>query len=260
MPDMTVKSEEYPILEFDPDKKSITSPEVQSDSFRVPENCVLCFFNDVLQRLYEKGLTRIIGNVRSDIGPFPIYETELNGKKVALLHPGVGAPLAAAFLEEIISLGARKFIACGSAGVLDREISLGYLLIPTSAVRDEGTSYHYLPPGREIGATPSALRSLTETLTLHNIKYLLTKTWTTDAFYRETKEKVKLRQSEGCLTVEMEASALFAVAEFRGVSLAELLYASDDVSGDMWDVESSKKRNIVREDILYLSIEACSML
>ena len=260
MPDMTIKREEYPILEFDSDETSITNPEILNDSFRVPENCVLCFFNDVLQQLYEKEQTKIIGNVRGEIGPFPIYEIEFNGKKVALLHPGVGAPLAAAFLEEIISLGGRKFIACGSAGVLDRKISVGHLLIPTSAVRDEGTSYHYLPPGREIGATPSALRALTETLTLHNIKYLLTKTWTTDAFYRETREKIKLRQSEGCLTVEMEASALFAVAEFRKVPLAALLYASDDVSGDIWDVRASERRNITRSDVLYLSIEACSML
>ncbi len=257
---LRIESKEYPILEFDPDKTSVTSPKTLSGSLRVPENCVLCFFNDVLQKLYKKGLTKIIGNVRSEIGPFPIYEIEFNGKKIAIFHPGVGAPLAAAFLEEIISLGARKFIACGGAGILDKKISVGHLLVPTSAVRDEGTSYHYLPPGREIGANPSAVRVLMETLTNHNVKYLLTKTWTTDAFYRETRGKVMLRQSEGCLTVEMEASALFAVAEFRGVPLAEVLYAGDDVSGDIWDVRTSKKRNIAREDLLYLSIEACSRL
>ena len=86
MPDVTIKREEYPILEFDSDKTSITNPEILNNSFRVPENCVLCFFNDVLQQLYEKGLTKIIGNVRSEIGPFPIYEIEFNGKKVAEVH------------------------------------------------------------------------------------------------------------------------------------------------------------------------------
>ena len=257
---MKIKSEVYPILEFDPDKTSVTNPETLRYSFKVPENCVLCFFNDVLLSLYKKGVTKIIGNATSSMGPFPIYETEFNGRKIALFNPGVGAPLAAAFLEEIISLGGRKFIACGGAGVLDKKISAGHLLVPTSAIRDEGTSYHYLPPGREIGANPSALRTLTNTLTKHNIKYLLTKTWTTDAFYRETKEKVKLRQSEGCLTVEMEASALFAVAEFRGVSLAELLYAADDVSDDIWDIRSTKEREITKQDVVNLSIEACSML
>ncbi|MCL5678818.1 MAG: nucleoside phosphorylase [Candidatus Thermoplasmatota archaeon] len=257
---MKIKSEVYPILEFDPDKTSVTNPETLRYSFKVPENCVLCFFNDVLLSLYKKGVTKIIGNATSSMGRFPIYETEFNGRKIALFNPGVGAPLAAAFLEEIISLGGRKFIACGGAGVLDKKISAGHLLVPTSAIRDEGTSYHYLPPGREIGANPSALRTLTNTLTKHNIKYLLTKTWTTDAFYRETKEKVKLRQSEGCLTVEMEASALFAVAEFRGVSLAELLYAADDVSDDIWDIRSTKEREITKQDVVNLSIEACSML
>jgi uridine phosphorylase len=257
---LKIKSEVYPILEFDPDKTSVTNPETLRYSFKVPENCVLCFFNDVLLSLYKKGVTKIIGNATSSMGRFPIYETEFNGRKIALFNPGVGAPLAAAFLEEIISLGGRKFIACGGAGVLDKKISAGHLLVPTSAIRDEGTSYHYLPPGREIGANPSALRTLTNTLTKHNIKYLLTKTWTTDAFYRETKEKVKLRQSEGCLTVEMEASALFAVAEFRGVSLAELLYAADDVSDDIWDIRSTKEREITKQDVVNLSIEACSML
>ena len=257
---MKIKSEVYPILEFDPDKTSVTNPETLRYSFKVPENCVLCFFNDVLLSLYKKGVTKIIGNATSSMGRFPIYETEFNGRKIALFNPGVGAPLAAAFLEEIISLGGRKFIACGGAGVLDKKISAGHLLVPTSAIRDEGTSYHYLPPGREIGANPSALRTLTNTLTNHNIKYLLIKTWTTDAFYRETKEKVKLRQSEGCLTVEMEASALFAVAEFRGVSLAELLYAADDVSDDIWDIRSTKEREITKQDVVNLSIEACSML
>ncbi len=257
---MKIKSEVYPILEFDPDKTSVTNPETLRYSFKVPENCLLCFFNDILLSLYKKGVTKIIGNATSSMGRFPIYETEFNGRKIALFNPGVGAPLAAAFLEEIISLGGRKFIACGGAGVLDKKISAGHLLVPTSAIRDEGTSYHYLPPGREIGANPSALRTLTNTLTKHNIKYLLTKTWTTDAFYRETKEKVKLRQSEGCLTVEMEASALFAVAEFRGVSLAELLYAADDVSDDIWDIRSTKEREITKQDVVNLSIEACSML
>ena len=113
---------------------------------------------------------------------------------------------------------------------------------------------------KETGSNPSALSTLTNTLTNHNIKYLLTKTWTTDAFYRETKEKIKLRQLEGCLAVEMEASALFAVAEFRGVPLAELLYAADDVSDDIWDIRANKERKITKQEVMNLSIEACSML
>ena len=87
--DLKIKSEEYPILEFDPDKTSVTNPETLRYSFKVPANCVLCFFNDVLQELYKRGVTKIIGNVMSSMGPFPIYESELNGKKIALFNPGV---------------------------------------------------------------------------------------------------------------------------------------------------------------------------
>ena len=80
-------------------------------------------------------------------------------ERVALFHPGVGAPLAAGLLEEVIASGCKKFIACGGAGVLDREIAVGHLIVPTAAIRDEGTSYHYLPPGREVSPSPEAGRS-----------------------------------------------------------------------------------------------------
>ena len=255
------EQKDYPILEFDPELTSVINPKEETkDSLKVPEHCVLSFFNDVLKDMNEKGSIIVIGHLRSETGSFPIYETKFGGKKIAVFHPGVGAPLAAAFLEELISLGASKFIVCGGAGVLDRQISAGQLLIPVSAVRDEGTSYHYLPPGREVEASPLGLRALENVLTRHNIKYLLTKTWTTDAFYRETKEKVKLRRSWGCLTVEMEASALFAVAQFRNVTLAQVLYAGDDVSGDEWDTRMWMGRRFVREDLLRISIEACAEL
>ena len=85
------------------------------------------------------------------------------------------------------------------------------------------------------------------------------KTWTTDAFYRETPDKVALRRSEGCVAVEMEAAAFFAVARFRGVTFAQMLYGGDDVSGEEWDHREWNKRRSVREDLLWLAAEACLM-
>ena len=182
------------------------------------------------------------------------------GQRLALYHPGVGAPLAAGLLEESIALGCRRFIACGGAGVLDRAIALGHLVVPTSAVRDEGTSYHYLPPDREVGPSAEALTALEAVLERRGCAYLRGKTWTTDALYRETAAKVRRRREEGCLVVEMEAAALFAVARFRGVILAQVLYGGDDVSGAEWDSRHWDQSLTVREQVFWLAAEACLAL
>jgi len=124
-------------------------------------------------------------------------------------------------------------------------------------VRDEGTSYHYLPPGREVAASPEGVAALERTLEAHNVDYLIGKTWTTDGIYRETRAKVERRRREGCLTVEMEAAAFFAVAQFRGVLFAQLLYGGDDVSGEHWDSRQWDKQSSVREKLFWLAAKAC---
>ncbi|MHB1709190.1 MAG: nucleoside phosphorylase [Thermoplasmataceae archaeon] len=252
---------EFPILEHDPETGSIINPnEVSAGVGSLPEHAVLCFFKEAINDLHEKRESTIIGYLHSEMGKNPVYRTSFNGVDIAILHPGVGSPLAAGFLEELISHGARKLIACGGAGTLDRNISFGKVLIPYAAVRDEGTSYHYLEPGREVSADSAVVKILQETLSSHNISYLDTKTWTTDAFYRETKNKVKMRRAEGCLSVEMESAALFAVAKFRGVQIGQILYAGDDVSGDAWDPRFFDERSSIREKLLRISLEACSKL
>jgi len=132
--------------------------------------------------------------------------------------------------------------------------------VPSVAVRDEGTSYHYLPPGREVAPHPIALKAIETTLQKHCCPYLLGKTWTTDAIYRETRSKVQLRKSEGCVTVEMEAAAFFAVAQFRSVLFGQILYAGDDVSGIEWDPREFFKRGPIREQVFWLAVETCLQL
>jgi uridine phosphorylase len=249
---------DYPILEFDPEAGAIIEPSrVVRPLDGIAERCVLCFFQEVFDRLKSRGELRQIGSLRSEIGDHPIYQMDIDGRRLSLLHPGVGAPLAAALLEEAIGLGCRKFVACGGAGVLDRSIALGHLIVPTSAIRDEGTSYHYLPPGREAGPSPEGVAAVEAVLVRRGCTYLKGKTWTTDALYRETAGKVRRRREEGCLTVEMEAAALFAVAHFRAVVLAQLLYGGDDVSGGEWNSRHWDKSTSVRERVFRLAAEAC---
>jgi len=250
----------YPILEFDPSPQAVIEPQRVLQPADVPEHCVLCFFQEVIEGLREDGQARQIHALRSEIGPNLLYELTVQGQRLALFHPGLGASLGAAWMEELIALGVRKFIACGGAGVLDREIATGHLLVPISAVRDEGTSYHYLPPGREVEPSPEGVAALVKTLEAHGVPYLRIKTWTTDAFYRETTAKVQLRLREGCLAVEMEAAAFFAVAAFRGVTMAQLLYGGDDVSGTDWDPRRWDGRAATRESVFWLAAEACLSL
>lgn len=249
--------ENIPILEFDPAPEAILNPSNSVRPRDIAERCVICFFREVLERLKADGVTREVATLRSEIGEHPVYEMELRGERLALFHPGVGAPLVAGMLEESIALGCRRFIACGGAGVLDRSITLGHLVVPTAAVRDEGTSYHYLPPRRYVEPTAEALSAIKSVLERHGCAYLLGKTWTTDALYRETAAKIQRRKEEGCLTVEMEASALFAIAQFRKVVMGQILYGGDDVSGAEWDSRHWDKSLTVRERVFWLAAEAC---
>lgn len=250
---------EYPILEFDAAREAIIEPaKLIAPLANMPEHCVLCFFGEVLRDLVAAGRLTLLHNCISEMGKHPVYALETEaGQRVAVFHSGVGAPLAVGLLEELIALGGRKFIACGGAGVLNRDIAVGHVIIPESAVRDEGTSYHYLPPSREVAGDPAAIRTLERVLQRHHVPYIVGKTWTTDAFYRETPDKVARRRAEGCLTVEMETAAFFALAQFRQVAFGQLLYGGDDVSGDDWDHRDWEKRTSVRERLFWLALEAC---
>ncbi len=159
-------------------------------------------------------------------------------------------------LEELAALGCRTFLACGGAGVLRRDIAVGHLVVPTSAVRDEGTSYHYLPPAREIVLDPEVVRTICNSLAEAGVPYLAGKTWTTDAFFRETLAKVERRRSEGCLTVEMECASFAAAALFRGLRFGQILYGGDDLSGLVWDSRGWKNRGGIRQGVFELACDA----
>lgn len=247
----------YPILEFDPDRAALIDPARLVEPIEIPQAAVICFFQDVIEALRAAGRLTLCTVQRSELGEHPVYTYDAGaGRAVAVFHPGVGAPLAAGMLEEVIARGCRSFVVCGGAGALDRELTVGHLVAPTAAIRDEGTSYHYLPPSREVAAEPTALAAIEQTLQAHHAPYVLAKTWTTDAFYRETPAKIARRRAEGCAVVEMEAAAFFAVARFRDVPLGMILYAGDDVSGDVWDSRDWQLHGSVRERLFYLAVEA----
>lgn len=172
-----------------------------------------------------------------------------------MFHPGVGAPMAAGMMEEAIATGCRKLMACGGAGAVVPGLALGHVVVPTAAVRDEGTSYQYLAPSREVDAQPGPNAAAIAVLERHDVPHVFGKTWTTDAPYRETRSRIARRRAEGCITVEMETAAFLAVAAFRGVEFAQYLYAGDDVSGDAWE-HRGWERSSARASLFWLAVEA----
>ncbi len=247
---------EFPILEFDGSRKAILEPSERIKPQDVPEHCVICFFAEVVEEIAENHHARIAANSLSEIGRHPLYEINVDGKRLAFFHPGIGAPLAVGLMEEMIARGCRKIVACGGCGVLDKEIAVGHLLIPVSAIRDEGTSYHYQPPSREIEMNPKAVGAIETVLDRRGLDYLRTKTWTTDAIYRETLEKTATYRAEGCLTVEMETAAFIAAAKFRGVDFGQILYGGDVVTAEAWDGRTWTSRADIRRNLFWLAVEA----
>jgi uridine phosphorylase len=250
----------YPILEFDSSPKAIVEPQIQFELDPSIKGGVLCFFQEVLSGLLEHQQLRVIGELRSEMGSHPIYVMDINGYSILIFHPGVGAPLAAGFLEELIAMGVQKFIVCGGCGVLDPDLEPGSRIILTAAVRDEGTSYHYLPPQREVIAQGRPIKALEDTLHAFDLPYILAKTWTTDALYRETTIRRHRRFLEGCQVVEMEAAALMAVAQFRHVELGQIVYAGDLVIPDGWDKRGWNFRKSDRTLLFEIAVDACIRL
>ena len=134
------------------------------------------------------------------------------------------------------------------------------MIIPTGAVRDEGTSYHYAPADAEVAPHPRALAAIDAVLTEAGVPHDRGLVWTTDAFFRETPAKVARRREQGCITVEMEASAMFACAAFRGAAYGQLLYAGDDVTAAEWDHRGWDEQHTVREHLLDLALDAAIRL
>lgn len=150
----------------------------------------------------------------------------------------MGAAASTQILDWLIGYGVETVISAGSCGVLQK-LEENVFLVPRRALRDEGTSYHYLPPSRYIDLDLQVLHSIERTFKKWNIPYLECMTWTTDGFYRETREKVAHRRQEGCMTVEMECAALAACARFRNIAFGQILFTADTLA----DMDAYKERN-----------------
>lgn len=163
-----------------------------------------------------------------------LYHDPDRPDKAALAGPMIGSPYAAMLLENLIVRGARRIIFLGWCGALDSDLNIGDLVIPSSAIVDEGTSRHYPPAVSQIAPSREMFAAVQEELSAADIQARQAAIWTTDAAFRETPEQVAAFERKGAVAVEMETSALFAVAAFRQIEIGAVLVVSDSLAGERW--------------------------
>jgi uridine phosphorylase len=159
-------------------------------------------------------------------------------KDIALVQmTGIGAPNAVTVMEELIPLGAKQFLNIGTAGGLGRS----GIFLCNKAIRDEGTSHHYLKLGKYSYPNKTLTRKLGKSMNKFELDFKEATTWTIDAPFMETKEEIKHYKKQGVKTVEMEASALFTVGKIRNVNIASAFVVSDILGEDEWTPQFHQK-------------------
>lgn len=252
-----MREHEYPILEFDDEKNAQINPvSFVADLFDT-DKMVITFFPEVMDRLAEKGSIKLERRVG---GENPILIYRFIDVDVLITLGAVGCPSCAGNLDLFHAMGVTKVMFCGGGGVLDKDIEVGQLLVVDGAIRDEGFSYHYVAPSRYIYTDPETTEKITRYLEEKSISYLRGLTWTTDAIFRETKERIARRKKEGAKVVEMEQAGCIAVSQCRGFQYGALIYGGDDVSGEEWSDRGWRSREGIRYDLVTLCCELVQIL
>lgn len=249
------------LTEFDKDRNAVINPDIIHKPVEgFPETVVSIFSHHLFHRVVELLGGRQIAFTKDVDGIWPIYEVTYQGRSLALYKGRLGAPACVGCFEDIIPMGAKRIILLGNCGVLDSNIKDCGIIIPTKAIRDEGTSYHYAPAADYIDVNKKYVDAFVAVLEELGSPYVRGITWTTDAFYRETRAKVEARKKMGAICVEMECAAMQAMCDFRGVEFFQFLYAGDNLDHSNWDPRSlaGEARLDEKEKIALLAFElAC---
>lgn len=215
--------------------------------FKTPDGLIFCYQNSLLEFIIENHKTTKVEGFYGDM--FLLDETN---KKLAIIGKfGIGSPVVATVLEELIAFGVKKFISIGTAGILQKNIAIGDLMVCEKAIRDEGTSYHYLKSSKYAYASKEMTNKIKNSFDKFKQKYFVGTSWTIDAPYRETVVEVTHYQKEKVAAVEMEASALFAVAQYRNVELGAIFTISDSLAKLEWKPKFHLRKTKIGLEILY---------
>lgn len=202
---------------------------------------ILTFSNKIEEFVAAAYDCEKVGELWMATGMTPVYLINYNGKKIGFYRTYVGAPACVATVEEVLQiLDTDKVIHFGGAGCLNKEIARGKVMVPTDAYRDEGTSYHYAPASDYIKVKNSGV--VEAFMKENKLPYMLGKTWSTDAFYRETEGNFEKRKADGCISVEMEGAAVQAMCDFRGVELYMFFTGGDLLDAPEWTERRAKNQ------------------
>lgn len=249
--------------EFDSNKKAIVDVyDLVKLIESFPKIAVSCFSRVTFERLVNELNGKVIAKSNLANMEIPIFKAMYKGVEVALFMSYVGAAGCVGVIEEVFAMGADKLILFGTCGVLDASIEDCSIIIPNKAVRDEGTSFHYAKPSDEIEVNKKYIDEFVDILKEFECRYTIGKVWTTDGIYRETRGKVNSRKQAGCLCVDMECSAVAALAEFREKEVFQFFYAADNLDNETWDARSlGNESNVLEKDrIAMLAMELARKL
>ncbi len=253
-----INNHDFPILEFDDCLTAKINPAGMPENPFPTDKMIITFFHEVIEKLKSEG-SITLDRVVSGENPVEIYRFT-DDPDVLISLGQVGCPACAGNIDQFNAMGIEKFMFCGGGGVLDKNIAVGQLLLVEGAIRDEGFSYHYVKPSRYICTNPDTTNKIAAYLDKNSVPYLRGITWTTDALFRETADRITRRKEEGAKIVEMEQAGCIAVAQFRGFSYGALIYGGDDVSGDEWDMRKWRSRKGIRYDLVNLCREIVKII
>ncbi len=199
-------------------------------SLAAPESVILCLYKGLMRRFGWRYPSQHIPGFLGDL-----YLLRQTNERVGVLgNFGIGAPALTNMAEEMYAWGAKRCVILSLAGGLQPDLQPGNVVVCDRALRDEGTSYHYLPPARDVLASPELVKALCAALQSRGLSTRVGATWSTDAPYRETKQEAEQFQREGVLAVDMESAGLFAAAQARGLEAASVFVMSDSLAGPRW--------------------------
>lgn len=202
----------------------------------VPQAVIFCSHGRFLQAILQKHKHKSSGGCFNKVfllEDFPY---------LAVAYLGTGAPAAAHQMEALIAWGVKRFICIGTAGTLHSNVGIGDIVLFEKAIRDEGTSYHYIEASKYIHAPRRMINLLQDLLKQANTQYHIGSTWTTDGFYRQTSLEIQHFQQEGVLAVEMETAALFAIAHVHQIDLGAMVVISDSHTQLEWEPHLEDKK------------------
>ncbi len=224
-----IRKNEIPLLEYDDSSKEVIAPDHDCTELKLPEKCLFAFLGDVVHDYADKNKAEVAQELITVSKVFKVYVLHEEKEDICLVQSPIGAASAVQILDTLIACGCKKIIAVGSCGVL-ADIPENAFLVPTRALRAEGTSYHYLPASRFIELDPEPISVIETTFKKHSFPFVTCTTWTTDGFFRETKDMVAYRREEGCDVVEMECAALAACSRKRGAKFGQFLFTADSLA------------------------------